>query len=301
MISNSVIVSMIITIVLSAAGVLVPFFAIFIMARKKETGSFSSLGLGVLAYFWSQILFPIPVAAVIGSFKDLTELQNEYYIMYMLVMQIVLGIFGALARLWCVWLMNKRTPSLYRALCSGIGFAVFGTLGIIVTYIPYVRYCNILNGPGGENALIEYINKTGGSGISEDSINNMIEAMKTVNMSDIIFEGINVILVVIIQMALIVLVYEGFIRNKKWKGMWVSAGADIVFSFLALLFGELSGDKIGIVSKGTQTLIYNAFLLICGLLAAWFVYGAVNRYKAVLKEGPYAHYAYFEKQDKETE
>ena len=36
------------------------------------------------------------------------------------------------------------------------------------------------------------------------------------------------------------------------------------------------------------------------LVSIWFVYGAVCRYKIVLKEGPYAHYAYFEKKDNEA-
>ena len=49
MISNSVMVSMIVTIVLAAAGIIVPFVMIYITARKKETGSFASFGLGILA------------------------------------------------------------------------------------------------------------------------------------------------------------------------------------------------------------------------------------------------------------
>ena len=61
MISNSVMVSMIVTIVLAAAGIIVPFVMIYITARKKETGSFASFGLGILAYFWSQYLLPFPI------------------------------------------------------------------------------------------------------------------------------------------------------------------------------------------------------------------------------------------------
>ena len=61
MVADSVMIAMIFTAILSGAAVVVPFAAIYFMARKKETGILSSFGLGLLAYFWAQYLLPIPI------------------------------------------------------------------------------------------------------------------------------------------------------------------------------------------------------------------------------------------------
>lgn len=300
MVSNSVIVSMFVTIILAAAGILVPFFTVFWIARKKETGSFGSLGLGVLAYFWSQFLLPLPVLFILTRYTGFMNIYNndKYYVVYLLITAILLSALSALARLWCVWLMNKRTPSLYRAICSGLGFAVLQVMSIIGSYVTYIKYANILNKADGVSALTGYL-KSANANITDADIDKIIQPITSASITDVLFEGINIIFVIIIEVAFITFIYEGLIRNKKWLATLICAGINVVFSFLTMLFSELSGDKLGLVSKGTGTWIYNVFMLICGLFAAWFVYGAVNRYKAVIKEGPYAHYAYFEKKDKE--
>ena len=300
MVSNSVIVSMFVTIILAAAGILVPFFTVFWIARKKETGSFGSLGLGVLAYFWSQFLLPLPVLFILTRYTGFMNIYNndKYYVVYLLITAILLSALSALARLWCVWLMNKRTPSLYRAICSGLGFAVLQVMSIIGSYVTYIKYANILNKADGVSALTGYL-KSANANITDADIDKIIQPITSASITDVLFEGINIIFVIIIEVAFITFIYEGLIRNKKWLATLICAGINVVFSFLTMLFSELSGDKLGLVNKGTGTWIYNVFMLICGLFAAWFVYGAGNRYKAVIKEGPYAHYAYFEKKDKE--
>ena len=61
MVADSVMIAMIFTAIMSGAAVVAPFAVIYFMARKKETGTLSSFGLGLLAYFWSQYLLPIPI------------------------------------------------------------------------------------------------------------------------------------------------------------------------------------------------------------------------------------------------
>ncbi len=298
MVSNSVIISMFVTIILAAAGILVPFIVIFLAARKKETGLFGSLGLGVLAYFWSQFLLPLPILFILTKYTGFMTIYNndKYYVVYLLITAVLLSVLSALARLWCVWLMNKRTPSLYRAACSGLGFAAIQVMSIIGSYVTYIKYANTINKPDGVSKLTEYLKSLNANAADAD-IDKIIQPITSAGVADVLFEGINIIFVIIIEIAFVTLIYEGIIRNKKWLAAAICAGINVVFSFLTMLFSELSGDELGLVSKGTATLIYNIFMLVCGLFAAWFVYGAVNRYKAVLKEGPYARYAYFEKKD----
>ena len=210
----------------------------------------------------------------------------------------LLGVLGTLGRQWCVWLMNKRTPSAYRAMCSGIGYAVFGAGSIILSYITYFKYSGLLNS-GGALALSDYL-KAGNANVTQDSIDNVISQLQQARITDITFEGINVIMVIVIEIAFAVFIYEGLVRNKKWKAMAVCAGINTVYSFLTMLFSSLSQDKMGnLVSKTMGSVIYNGYMLICGLLAMWFVYGALIRYRQAVKEGPYAQKAYFEKMDEE--
>lgn len=286
MISNSVMVSMIVTIVLAAAGIIVPFVMIYITVRKKETGSFASLGLGILAYLLCYI-FRLYIKGFMPIFSD-----DRYYVVYILIT----GVIGTLGRLWCVWLMNQRTPSVYRAMCSGIGFAVFEAGIIVLVYITYFKYSVLIN-RGGGTALFDYL-KTGNANVTQDNIDNIISQLQQVRVTDITFAGINFVMVIVVEIAFAAFIYEGLIRNKKWKATAVCAGINTVYSFLTMLLSSLSQDKMGnLVSKTVGSVIYNGYMLICGLVAAWFVYGALIRYRQAVKEGPYAQKAYFEKME----
>lgn len=91
---------------------------------------------------------------------------------------------------------------------------------------------------------------------------------------------------------------KGLLGIKNGMAAAVCAGINTVYSFLTMLLSSLSQDKMGnLVSKTVGSVIYNGYMLICGLVAAWFVYGALIRYRQAVKEGPYAQKAYFEKMD----
>ena len=99
----------------------------------------------------------------------------------------------------------------------------------------------------------------------------------------------------IIEMVLIMVIYEGFIRKKTVKATFVSFGVGTVFSFVSVLLSSLCSEKMGkIVSQHTASLMNDVFLFACALFGAWLLLGALRRYKMALEEGPYAHYAYFE-------
>lgn len=300
MVGNSAIISMMITIGMAAAAVMVPFLVIFLVARKKETGSWGSLGLGVLAYFWAHYLLPIPIIYIISIFIDLKKISDKYYIVYVLITSLIMAVMAGFGRLWCVWLMNKRTPSLYRAICSGVGFAAVQALSVIITYAGYVKDAKVLNS-GGRDALTSFL--SGGDSTTKTAtqfdtsmINELISKLTGTSSFDIIMTGINVILVTIVEIGIIVLMYEGFIRHRKWLITAICSGINFVFTFVAIVLSSLSDEIMGsVLSKSACSIVYNAYVLICALVALWFTWGAIKRYKRVLAEGTYAHYAYFEK------
>lgn len=301
MISNSVITAMIITVVISALAMIVPFGIIFFTSRKKETGAWSSLGLGVLGQFWSQYLLLIPVVALLtifGWFKNLST-DNSYYLLYVIITSIILVILAALGMVWGVWLMNRHTPSLYRAMCTGIGFAGVKVFSLIVSYVSYIGYCKEINSTGIEAFKSNMLSNS--NTLDAESVDNLITQLTDANVINLIMEGINIVFMVAVEVALAALIYEGLIRKKLLKAAVIATGINFVYVFSGTVIGALSTDKLGnIISKSTGSIIYDVFMLIWGLVSIWFVYGAVCRYKIVLKEGPYAHYAYFEKKDNEA-
>lgn len=304
MVANSSIISMMITMGLAAAAVLIPFLVIFLVARKNETGSFGSLGLGMLAFFWAHYLLPIPLIYIMGMFVNLEKLSESYYVVYVLIISLLFSVMACLGRLWCVWLMNKRTPSLYRAICSGVGFAAIQALSVIVTYFSYIKDSRVLNS-GGKDALIKLLtngasDSTNTTTFDSAKIDELISQLTQSNSFDIIMSGVNVLLITVVEIGIIVLMYEGFIRHKKWLTTAVCAGVNLAFSFITMILSSLSKDSMGkVLSPTVGSMIYNAFVLLCALASIWFTWGAIKRYKKVLKEGPYAHYAYFEKSDKD--
>lgn len=298
MIDNTVLAFMVITVILAGIAILGPFGWIYFQAKDKETGIIGSFGLGALGYFWSQYLLTIPVLWILMMFDGFMKIYNDnsYYVAYILITSAILSILGTLARYWCIWLMNRHVPSLYRALSSGVGFSVIGSISVITAYITYVKYSNILNKSGA--AGLSELLKANNASVTDLQIENIISQLTGTSAINIAFEGINVIMVVFVEMALIALIYEGYIRHKSLIATLISCGINIVYSFLTMLIRGLATEKMGnVLSTETGTLIYNAFTLICGLVAVWFVYGSVMRYKVVSKEGPYAHYAYFEMKD----
>lgn len=298
MVQNSTIVAMYITIFISAAAIAAPFFIIFFAARKKEAGLWSSLGLGVLGQFWSEHLLLIPVMYVFTLFGWFITIykDNSYYLLYVFVTSVILIILTTLGRVWAVWLMNRRTPSLYRALCAGIGFGGVKVLSIIVSYISYIGYSGEINSIGVE-AFTENLKKSSNT-LTEDSISNLITQLTGASAYSIIMEGINMIFIVAVEAALAVIIYEGLIRRKIWIAAAIAAGINLVYSYIGTVIGALSTERLGnVLSRSTSSNIYNAYMLICGLVSFMVIKKAIDRYRLVLAEGPYAHYAYFEKKD----
>lgn len=300
MVDNSAIISMMITMGLAAAAILVPFLVIFLVARKNETGSWGSLGLGVLAYFWAHYLLPIPIIYFINLGINLQNISDNNFVLYALITSVIMAVMCSLGRLWCVWLMNKRTPSLYRAICSGVGFAAVQAISVIVTYAGYIKDSRLLNS-GGKDALISYLSNgaSNSSNITKfdaEKIDELVKSLTESGSFEIILTGINIILVTLVEIGIIVLMYEGFIRRKKWLTTAICAGINMAFTFIVIVLSSLSTDDMGnVLSNDVSSILYNGFVLICALVSLWFTWGAIKRYKRVQKEGPYAHYAYFEK------
>ena len=301
MISNSVITAMMITIVIAALAMIVPFGLIYFESRKKEAGMWGSLGLGVLGQFWSQYLLLIPIVAALTMFGWFNKLStdNSYYVVYVLITSLILVALAAAGMSWGVWLMNRQTPSLYRAMCTGIGFAGVKVFSLIVSYVSYVGYCKEINSDGVETFKSNMLSNS--KTIDSAGVNNLVEQLTYANVINLLMEGINVIFMVAVEVALATLIYEGLFRKKLLKGAAAAAGINLVYVFFGTLIGALSTERLGnVISKNTGSIIYDVFMLVWGLVSIWFVYGAVCRYKIVQKEGPYAHYAYFEKEDKEA-
>lgn len=301
MVQSSTVAAMYINIFLSAAALAAPFFVVYFVAGKKESGLWSSLGLGLLGQFWSQHLLLIPVMWIFTLFGWFVTIykDNSYYLLYVLVTSVILVILAAVGRLWSIWLMNKRTPSLYRAICAGIGFGGVKVLSMIVSYISYIGYSSEINSVGIETFTGNL--KKSSATLTDESIANLIDQLTNAGAYRIVMEGINMIFLVAVEVALAVVVYEGLIRRKMWIGAAVSAGINLIYTYIGTVIGALSTDRLGnVLSRDASGNIYNAYMLVCGLISIMVIKKSLDRYKLVLAEGPYAHYAYFEKKDKDS-
>ena len=300
MVSNSTIISMYITVIISVAALAAPFLVIFITSHKRESGLWSSLGLGILGQFWSQHLLLIPVMYVFtlfGWFMTIYE-DKSYYLLYAFITSIILVALTALGRLWSIWLMNKRTPSLYRALCAGIGFGGVKVFSMVVSYVSYISYCNEINSVGVET-FTENLKKAR-TNLTAESINNLVQQLTDADPYSIIMEGINMIFIVAVEAALAVVIYEGIIRHRLWIATAISAGINLVYTYIGTVIGASATDKLdNIMSKGMSSNIYNAYMLMCGLISGWVIMKAVGKYKAMVAEGPYT-LTYFEKESKKS-
>ena len=283
MVADSVMIAMIFTAILSGAAVVVPFAAIYFMARKKETGILSSFGLGLLAYFWAQYLLPIPIIFLLtkmGWFMKVYETDN-LYIVYILITALLLSSLASLGRVWCIWLMNRKVPSLYRAMSSAVGFASFKAVSVLASYLSYYNYMKIFNTQG-RDELMKVLTASGT--VNNESASSMIDNLTQAGAFDAAMQGINVVMALLVEIALIIIIYEA---------------VGFAYSFLGMLINALSTDKMGkVIDTNSGALLYDAYVFACALAAVWIIINAYKRYKRVLAEGPYAHFAYFEKDDK---
>lgn len=298
MVADSVMTAMIFTAIMSGAAIVVPFAVIYFKTRRKETGILSSFGLGLLAYFWSQYLLPIPVLFLLtnmGWFMKVYETDN-LYVVYLLITALLLASLASLGRVWCIWLMNRKVPSLYRAMSSAVGFASFKAVSVLATYLSYYNYMKIFNAQG-RNELMKVLTASGT--VNNEKASSMIDNLTQAGAFDAAMQGINVVMALLIETALIIIIYEGYIRKKTVLATVISGAVGFAYSFLGMLINALGTDKMGNVLDGKScALIYDAYVFACALAAVWVIYNSYNRYKRVLAEGPYAHFAYFEKTDK---
>ena len=208
----------------------------------------------------------------------------------------LLALFAALARIWCIWLMNRMIPSLYRAMSSAVGFASIHALSVIASYLSYYNYLKIFNTQG-RDELMKIL--TASSAVDTDEASSMIDKLTQAGTFDAAMQGINVVMALLVDIALIIIIYEGFIRKKTVKAVVISGAAGFAYSFLGMLIRALGMEEMGNVIGGqTGVLLYDSYEFACALVSAWIIFNAVKRYKRVLAEGPYAHYAYFEKPNK---
>lgn len=301
MVADSVMIAMIFTVIVSGASIIVPLAALYFMGRKKETGTLPSFGLGLLAYFWSQYLLPIPILFLLtkmGWFMKVYETKN-LYIVYILITALLLASLASLGRIWCIWLMNRNVPSLYRAMSSAVGFASFKAMSVLASYLSYYNYLKILNTQG-RDALMKVL--TASSAIDTDKASSMIDNLSQAGAFDAAMQGINVVMALLVDIALIIIIYEGYIRKKTVKAVVISGAAGFAYSFLGMLINALGTEEMGnVIGSHTGALLYDSYVFACALVSAWIIFNAVKRYKRVLAEGPYAHFAYFEKPSKEVE
>jgi len=295
MFSDSVMISMMFTIIISGASIVVPLCMLYFVTRKTESGVPGSFGLGLLAYFWSQYLLPIPILLILNAIKGFDKLMEskEYYVIYLVITSVLLVGLASLGRVWCIWLMNRRTPSLYRAISSAVGFASFTALSRIATYLSYYNYMKLYNAEG-EEALKSLItaNKT----ITQDNALKMIDSLKSVSAMDVSMEGINVICMLMVEIALVVIIYQGFICKKTVKATFVSAGVGVVYSLVGMIINALGKEEMGnVISHNTAVVAYNVYLFACALAAIWIIVNALQKYRKAMAEGAYAQVAYFEK------
>lgn len=298
MVADSVMIAMIFTAILSGAAVVVPFAAIYFMARKKETGILSSFGLGLLAYFWAQYLLPIPIIFLLtkmGWFMKVYETDN-LYVVYILITALLLSSLASLGRVWCIWLMNRKVPSLYRAMSSAVGFASFKAVSVLASYLSYYNYMKIFNTQG-RDELMKVLTASGT--VNNESASSMIDNLTQAGAFDAAMQGINVVMALLVEIALIIIIYEGYIRKRTVIATVISGAVGFAYSFLGMLINALSTDKMGkVIDTNSGALLYDAYVFACALAAVWIIINAYKRYKRVLAEGPYAHFAYFEKDDK---
>lgn len=298
MINNGNIICMGITVALALMSIVVPFVTVYFLSRKKETGMWSSAGLGLLGQFWSQHLLPYPILWILTMFGWFMTIYNSdsYYVAFVLITSLILSVLAALGRLWSVWLMNKHIPSLYRAICVGLGFAGVKVFSLVLSYISYIQHSRAINNMGLEAFKESML--AGNTTLTSESVDNLINQLTSVSSYSIIMEGVNMIFIVAVEVALSILIYEGLIRKKFWRATAIAAAINYVYTVVGTIIGALSSEKMGnILSKSNVSLLYAVYVFIWGLAAIWFIYGAVKRYQLVLAEGPYAHYAYFEKED----
>lgn len=297
MVADSVMIAMIFTAIMSGAAVVAPFAVIYFMARKKETGTLSSFGLGLLAYFWSQYLLPIPILLLLtkmGWFMKVYETDN-LYVVYLLITALLLSSLASLGRVWCIWLMNRKVPSLYRAMSSAVGFASFKAVSVLASYLSYYNYIKIFNTQG-RDELMKVLTASGT--VNSENAASMIDNLTQAGAFDAAMQGVNVFMSLLVEIALIIIIYEGYVRKKTVIATVISGAAGFAYSFFGMLINALGSDEMGhVVGENSVALLYDAYVFACALAAAWIIVNAFNRYKRVLAEGPYA-LAYFERKDK---
>jgi len=292
MVSTSVIYAAYAMIIIVTVVPVVAFLALYLTARKKELGIWCSLGLGAVAPLWSSFLFPVLVLSLLNA---VGLYSTSGGILTVIFIGIVYGMFNGVGKLWGIWLMNKRTPSLYRALCTGIGYSVWGIIMTVSRGLDDIKLFNILNSDGVQG-LKDHLTA---QKYSELYVDSKVASLVDAQGISYVLAGIDQVLIVIFEVALAVLIYEGIIRKKKWIGTLVAAGVYAFYKFVTELIIMMTGESFGnMLSEDMSSILCNVFLLICGLAGVWLIMGAFSRYQLVLKEGPYAHYAYFEKEKK---
>ena len=232
---------------------------------------FASFGLGFLAFFWSEFLIMLPIQVFLN-----TEWMQAHMVIYYFIYSLISAVLAGFGRYWAVWLMNHRTPSLYRAICSAIGFVTFNAVDIIILCRSGISQSLFLNVEGKKAFSDELLRVN--EGMTSEEISQKINSLINAQSFDIIIKGINLLMLVFVEAALIVVIYKGLIKKRKMIAVIISDALGFGYIFITYLLGNY-------ITNGVNSIIYNAFCFACGIASLWFVLKEIRYYRRINSYG----------------
>ena len=246
---------------LYVAGVLeitIPLFALYFLYRRHRY-SISSLFFGILIYFAStKVLIP-GITSLIGAFPGALEyLESQFYLL-VLILSVITALFQLPIQYLAVRFTRKGKCTIYDTLAMGLAYwlpAIFSNSATMISQGSLSRTVN-------SGKIEELVTET----ITIDQVEGLVQQIRSLNFFTVQVQMITQLFMVVINVALVLLVYHSVKRKKIWV-LYVGIGINIAYLI-----------SVNYVEKWLGYWPSNAVFLIIAAGAVYFIARYMKWYK----------------------
>ncbi len=246
---------------LYVAGVLeitIPLFVLYFLYRRHRY-SISSLLFGIPIHLAAtKILIP-GIISLISAIPGAMEYLDTQFYLFVLILSVLTALFQLPLQYLVVRFTRKGKWSIYDALAMGIAYWLPDTFSNSATMISQGSLSRTVN----SGKIEELVSET----ITIDQVEGLVEQIQSLNFFTVQVKMITQLFLVIINVALVLLVYHSVKRKKLWL---LFAGVGINIAYLL---------SINYVEKWLGYWPSNAVFLVITAGAVYFIARYMKWYK----------------------
>jgi len=241
--------------------------ALIVMVKRfKEKGVLPAFFYGMITFFVAEYTLRLPLLNALSTASGFDKLIKDYYIIYLLLLALITGVFETFARWFALKIFLKGEVTYHKAFSAGFGHGVVG----LVTVIGYTMLGNIFTSVLINEGMINEVMLENGE--TQKSIDAVVDALVNVNVNEYYIQLMQQVFILVTQIGLTLLLAYFILEGKQRFGMMMTLLIHTAINFGIGVITGLSADVLGNkISARAADLLYLIYVAIFVIATSQFI------------------------------